>query len=108
MYEAIGAGITLGTLVLLYRGWRSERRQVELLLKDFAKIAKINRQLGQIVSVHGCAPSDTVYKAGDTHTCDACGTTWTAEEFRVDWLDESSLKNRIAQSWHLSAQETLS
>lgn len=106
MLEAIGAAGTLTGIVLLYRGWRSATQQRDILLKDFVAIAKLNRQLQQIVVVHGCAPNDDVRSAGATHTCKECSSTWTAQDFQVRWLDDG-LKNEISQSWYLSEQGKL-
>jgi hypothetical protein len=106
MTEIAGATVTLIGIVILYRAWKSERRQADILLKDMITVIKLNRQLQRIVVAHGCAPNDDVRPAGTTHTCPDCASTWTAQEFKVLWLDDG-LKNEISQSWHLTEQGDL-
>jgi hypothetical protein len=103
MYEITGALATLAGIIILYRSRQSLHRQRDILLRELGTVAVLNKQLTQIVSVHGCAPRKLVDE-GTTHRCGDCGTTWEARDFEVSWLDDG-LKNQIHQSWELTSQE---
>jgi hypothetical protein len=103
MIELAAATAALTGLFILFRSRQSLQAQRDILLTDFVDLVKVNKQLGRIVAVHGCAPDDDLRPAGTLHECTDCASTWEAQEFQVEWLDDG-LKNRITQSWRLAEQ----